>query len=110
MPLTALFPRFNAVLCHAGTIVNEALAHGIPAVVAPFAHEQSIYAQLVVEAGAAVRVRFNRVTAAELRHAVLEVLGNPAYGVAARRVQASLLEAGGARGAAAAIEHWCDRT
>ncbi len=104
VPLTELFPRFNAVLCHAGTIVNEALAHGIPAIVAPFAHEQSIYAQLVAEAGAAVRVRFNRVTAMELRRAVFEVLDNPGYAAAARRVQASLLEAGGARGAAAAIE------
>lgn len=104
VPLTALLPRFDAVLCHAGTIVNEALAHGIPAVVAPFAHEQSIHAQLIAEAGAAVRVRFNRVTAAELRGAVFEVLDNPGYAAAAQRVQASLLDAGGARAAAAAIE------
>lgn len=104
VPLTDLLPRFDAVLCHAGTIVNEALAHGIPAVVAPFAHEQSIYAQLIAEAGAAVRVRFNRVSAAELRRAVFEVIDNPDYAAAARRVQASLLDAGGARAAAAAIE------
>lgn len=104
VPLTDLLPRVNAVLCHAGTIVNEALAHGIPAVVAPFAHEQSIYAQLIIEAGAAVRVRFNRVNAAQLRRAVFEVLDNPVYAAAARRVQASLVEAGGARAAAAAIE------
>jgi len=104
VPLTDLLPRVDAVLCHAGTIVNEALVHGIPAVVAPIAHEQSIYAQRVVDAGTAVRVRFNRVSADALRRAVFEVLDDPSFRVAARRIQESFREAGGAAAAASAIE------
>lgn len=82
----------------------QAMAHGTPAVVTPLAHQQSIHAQLVVEARAAVRVRFKRVTAAELRHAVVELLDRPGYRVAARRIQVSLREASGARSAASALE------
>lgn len=104
VPMSALLPRCNAVLCHAGTILNEALFHGIPAVVAPIAHEQSTYAELAVAAGAATRVAFRRVTATELRAAVLAILHEPAYRAASRRVGESFLAAGGAGAAAIAIE------
>ncbi len=103
LPLMGLLPRANAVLCHAGVIVNEALSFGVPAVVAPMAHEQSIYAELVVAAGAGVRVRSNRVTSAALRDSILTVLDGANFRIAAARVAASFREAGGAAAAAQAI-------
>jgi MGT family glycosyltransferase len=104
VPLLRLLPELDAIVCHAGTTVNEGLLHGIPAVLAPVAFDQAIFAERAVATGAALRVQFNRVTAPQLRDAVLEVLDNPAYRAAAKNVQASFREAGGAAAAAAAIE------
>ncbi len=70
-------------------------------------HDQSIFADLAVGAGAALRVPFTRVTAMQLRDAVFAVLDNPTYRDAARRVQASFREAGGEQAAAIAIEELC---
>lgn len=103
LPLTGLMPRMSAILCHAGVVVNEALYFGVPAVVAPMAHEQSIYAELVVESGAGLRVRSNRVAASALREAITTVLDGAVFRTAAQRVAASFREAGGARAAAQAI-------
>ena len=107
VPAVRLYPKLDAVVTHAGTTVNEAFAHGLPAVVAPIAHDQSIFAEMAVRAGAAVRVSFPRLTARELRAAVTTVLEDPSYRAAARRVQASFREAGGEQAAASAIEAMC---
>ena len=104
VPLVPLLPKLDAIVCHAGTTVIEGLLHGLPAVLAPVTFEQPIYTERAVAAGAAVRVPFNRVTAAQMRDAVFEVLDNPAYGAAARVVAASFREGGGASAAATAIE------
>lgn len=104
VPLPELFPHLDGIVSHAGTTVPEALFHGLPAVVAPIAHEQAIFAQQAVAAGAALRVRFNRVGAAELRRAVLAILDDDSFRAAARRVQASFQQAGGVTAAATAIE------
>ncbi len=103
VPLSELWLRIDALLCHAGTIVNEGLAQGIPAVVAPIAMEQSIFAQQVVDAGAGVRIRFGRVGPRELRRAVFEVLDNPAYRQAASVIRDSFAAAGGTSAAADAL-------
>lgn len=103
LPLIELLPRADAILCHAGVVVNEALSFGVPAVVAPMAHEQAIYAELVVGAGAGVRVRSNRVSAPALRDAIFTVLDGAGFRAAAQRVAASFREAGGAPVAARAI-------
>jgi MGT family glycosyltransferase len=107
VPAMLLYPRLDAVVTHAGTTVNEAFAHGLPAVVAPIVHDQSIFADLAVGAGAAVRIAFTRVTAAQMRDAVFAILDDPAYRDAARRIQASFREAGGEQAAAIAIEELC---
>lgn len=104
VPLPELYPLLDGVVSHAGTTVNEALLYGLPCVVAPIAHEQAVFAQQVVTAGAARRVRFNRVSAAELRHAVLAILDDASFKSAALKVQASFHEAGGVMAAATAIE------
>lgn len=109
LPLTELLPRMDAILCHAGVVVNEALVFGVPAVVAPMAHEQAIYAELVVESGAGLRVRSNRVSASGLRDAIFTVLDDAGFRTAAQRVASSFRAAGGAQAAARAIVEIAER-
>jgi UDP:flavonoid glycosyltransferase YjiC (YdhE family) len=61
--------------------VGEALAHGLPLVVAPIRDDQPVIARQAADAG--VGVRFEHVQAAELRDAVRAVLGDPRYAAAA---------------------------
>ncbi len=109
VPLLELYPHLDAVVTHAGTTVNEALAHGIPVVVAPMVHDQSIFAQHAVAAGAGLRVAFNRVTAARMREVVMAVLEVPSYRDAARRVELLFRSAGGAAAAVPALERLAGR-
>lgn len=101
VPQVALLPHMDAVVCHGGhNTVCESLACGLPLVVAPFYNDQPIVAAQVVRAGAGVRVRFGRVTAAGLRDAVEQVLTDPTHRAAAARLRASFASAGGAPAAA----------
>jgi MGT family glycosyltransferase len=105
VPQLALLPRVDAVVCHGGhNTVCEALAHGLPLVVAPIKDDQPIVADQVVAAGAGLRVKFGRVQPPELRDAIRRVLDEPAFRAAAGRVRASFAAAGGATAAAAALE------
>jgi zeaxanthin glucosyltransferase len=104
-PMLELMPRLAAVICHGGlNTVCEALAHGLPLVVAPIQGDQPINASQVAAAGAGIRVRFRRVRPAELRAAIEAVLDDAAYRSAAERVRASFGTAGGAAAAAAHLE------
>jgi MGT family glycosyltransferase len=104
VPQLALLPRVDAVVCHAGhNTVCEALANGLPLVVAPIRDDQPVVAQQVVRAGAGVRVRYGRLSSASLREAVQRVLGEAQYRTAARRIRASFDRAGGASAAADAL-------
>lgn len=101
VPQLELLPRLDAVVTHGGhNTVCEALAHGLPMVVAPIRDDQPINARQVVEAGAGIRVRFGRARVPELREAITAVLDDPSYRDSARRVQASFAVAGGAPRAA----------
>jgi zeaxanthin glucosyltransferase len=101
VPLLELLPQLDAVICHAGqNTVCEALAYGVPLVMAPIRHDQPIIANQVVRAGAGIRVRFHRVSPDQLRDAVTAVLDDPAYRSAAQRVRDSFTAAGGAPAAA----------
>lgn len=105
VPQLALMPRLDAVVCHGGhNTVCEALAHGVPLVVAPIRDDQPTIADQVVRAGAGVRVKFGRVTADGLRGAVEAVLGDPAVRAGAARVRDSFAAAGGADAAADHLE------
>ncbi|MFJ7159909.1 glycosyltransferase [Streptomyces sp. NPDC101118] len=105
VPQLDLLPHLDAVVGHGGhNTVCEALAHGLPLVVAPIRDDQPIVARQVVAAGAGVRVRFGRPRAEELYGAVAGVLGDPGYRRAARRIQASFAAAGGAAAAADRLE------
>lgn len=108
VPQLALLPHLRAVVCHGGhNTTCEALAHGLPLVVAPIRDDQPVVADQVVRAGAGVRVRFGRVLAPELRRAVRSVLDEPAYRAAADEVRQSFLAAGGALAAAVRLESLC---
>lgn len=97
--------HIDAMVCHAGhNTVCEALAFGVPLVVAPVHGDQPVTAQQVADAGAGIRVRFGRLSAPELRKAVDEVMANPSYRAAARRIAASFAAAGGASLAARHLE------
>ena len=105
VPQLELLPHLDAVVSHSGhNTVCEALAHGLPLVVAPIRDDQPIVAGQVVAAGAGVQVRFGRVRAPELAGALDAVLGDPAYSAAARRIAASFAAAGGAAAAADHLE------
>jgi MGT family glycosyltransferase len=108
VPMLELMPYLDTVVCHAGqNTVTEALAHGVPLVVAPIKNDQPIVADQVVRAGAGIRVRFHRVRPDQLREAVTATLDDPAYRAAARRVQESFAAAGGAPAAAAHLATLC---
>ncbi|MEV7617384.1 glycosyltransferase [Streptomyces sp. NPDC089799] len=105
VPQLDLLPHLDAVVTHGGhNTVCEALAHGLPLVVAPIRDDQPFVAQQVVAAGAGLRVRFGRTRAEELRDAITAVLDDPVHRRGARRVQASFAAAGGAAAAADRLE------
>ena len=105
VPQLALLPHVDAVVCHGGhNTTCEALAHGLPLVIAPIKDDQPIVADQVVAAGAGLRIKFGRVQPAELRDAVTRVRTEPSFREAAARVRASFAAAGGAPAAALALE------
>jgi zeaxanthin glucosyltransferase len=105
VPMLELLPEMDAVISHGGmNTVCEALAYGIPLVIAPIRHDQPVMASQVTAAGAGIRVRFSRNSPSELRRAVLAVLSDPAYRAAAGRIRDSFATAGGAPAAAARLE------
>ena len=105
VPQLALLRHVDAVVCHGGhNTTCEALAHGLPLVIAPIKDDQPIVADQVVAAGAGLRVKFGRVQPDELRTAVTRILTEPAFRSAAARVRDSFAAAGGAEAAASALE------
>lgn len=105
VPQLLVLDRVDAVVCHAGhNTVAEALAVGLPLVVAPIRDDQPVVAQQVVDRSAGIRVRYGRVRPADLRQAVEAVLSEPAYRQAAQRIQSSFAAAGGAVAAAARLQ------
>ena len=105
VPMLALMPRLAAVVCHGGlNTVCEALAHGVPLVVAPIRHDQPMNASLVAAAGAGVRIPFNRFSPEQLRAAIDTVLSEPSYRAAAAAIRQSFTAAGGSRAAAEHLE------
>jgi MGT family glycosyltransferase len=105
VPQLELLPHLDAVVCHAGhNTTCEALAYGLPLVVAPIRDDQPAVSAQVTEAGAGVRVKFGRVGAEELRAAIRAVLDDPGYAAGAARIRKSFEAAGGAQAAAQRLE------
>ncbi|HEX4722034.1 MAG TPA: nucleotide disphospho-sugar-binding domain-containing protein [Pseudonocardiaceae bacterium] len=104
-PLPDLLRRAAVTVCHGGhNTVCESLDAGVPLVVAPIRDDQTALAARVVDNGVGVRLRFDRATAADLRHAVTSVLTDPGYRGQAAHLQHSLRVAGGAGTAADLLE------
>ena len=102
VPMLDLMPRLDAVICQAGqSTVNEALAHGVPLVVAPIRLGELVVAGQVTRGGAGIAVSFAEATPAQLAAAVTAVLDEPGYRAQARRISAEFSAAGGAGAAAA---------
>lgn len=107
LPLLELMPRFAAVVTHGGlNTVTEALAHGVPLVVAPIRHDQPVNAADVVAAGAGVRVSFARAEPARLAAALTAVLDEPSFRAGAHRIRDSFAAAGGVTAAADRVERF----
>ena len=71
VPQLAVLREVDAVVCHGGhNTVCEALARGLPLVIAPIKDDQPIVADQVVAAGAGLRIKFGRVQPPELAAAV----------------------------------------
>jgi MGT family glycosyltransferase len=105
VPQLELLAHLDAVVCHAGhNTTCEALAHGLPLVVAPIRDDQPAVSAQVTEAGAGVRVKFGRVSAEELRAGIRAVLDDPSYAAGAARIRKSFEAAGGAPAAAQRLE------
>lgn len=100
VPMLEVLPRLDAVVCHGGMgTVTEALAYGVPLVVAPVRADQPAVARQVARAGAGVEVPFTSASPADFAAALTAVLDDPAYRAAARRVADSFAVAGGSRAA-----------
>lgn len=109
VPQLELLPQLHTIVCHAGhNTVCEALAHGIPLVVAPIRDDQPIVAQQVVDARAGIRLKYGRVQSGEIAAALVEVLETDDYRQAARRIQASFRAAGGPSVAVDRLESLAD--
>jgi MGT family glycosyltransferase len=105
VPQLTLLKRMSAVVSHGGhNTVCEALAGGLPLVVAPIRADQPVIARQVEAAGAGITVRYGRARAGELRSALAAVLEQDAYREAAARVSESFAAAGGAAHAADRLE------
>lgn len=105
VPQLSLLPRVDAVLCHAGhNTVCETLWHGLPLVVAPIRDDQPIVAGQVVDAGAGVRLRFGRAGADRIEAAIVAVLTDPSFRLAAETIGESFRAAGGSTTAATRLE------
>ncbi|WP_394617231.1 glycosyltransferase [Lentzea sp. JNUCC 0626] len=105
LPQQALLPHMAAVVCHAGhNTTCEALAQAVPLVLAPIRDDQPVVAAQVARAGAGVRLRFSHAKAAHIGKALDDVLTEPSFTAAARRVRDSFVAAGGACAAADVVE------
>ncbi|MCB0970392.1 MAG: hypothetical protein KDA97_02575 [Acidimicrobiales bacterium] len=105
VPQLAVLAKVDAVVTHAGhNTTCEALAEGLPLVVAPIRDDQPVVADQAVRAGAAVRVKFARVRAESLGAAIEQALADDDLRAAAARLREELAAAGGPPVAATALE------
>ncbi|TDP92998.1 glycosyltransferase [Labedaea rhizosphaerae] len=103
VPMLDLLPRLDALVCHAGGAATEALAHGVPMVLAPVRAEQVALAHQIAASGAGIEVPILDATVAELDTAVRAVLDEPRYRQRARHIAGEFADAGGASAAATHI-------
>jgi MGT family glycosyltransferase len=103
VPHDAVLPMAAAVVsqCGLGT-VTKALAHGVPLVCLPLRADQPDNAARVVACGAGSRLSSNAGVAA-IRAAISQLLNDPSYRQAARRISSTMAQEDGASSAADAL-------
>jgi UDP:flavonoid glycosyltransferase YjiC (YdhE family) len=102
--LAAAAATGGAVVCGGGHgMVAKALVHGLPVVAVPRVGDQRENAARVARAGAGVVVPARRLRPEALAAAVLRVVADPAYRLAARRLGASAAGLGSDHAAAVAL-------
>lgn len=88
LPHDILLPMVDVMVTNGGYgAVQRALSDGVPLVVAGKTEDKPEVAARVEYFGAGVNLRTGTPTASAVRHAVREVLGNPAFRDSARRLQ-----------------------
>jgi UDP:flavonoid glycosyltransferase YjiC (YdhE family) len=88
VPQAELLPRCDAVVTHGGSgTMLGALAHGLPLLVVPQGADQYANAAAVTAAGAGRSLGRDETSVDSIRAAVRDLLGDPAYRQAARRIQ-----------------------
>ena len=88
VPQTALLPRCDLVINHAGSgSVVGALAHGVPMVMLPMGADQPLNAARVLELGAGVQLDAIAATPRDIATAASTVLSTPSYRAAAVRLR-----------------------
>jgi MGT family glycosyltransferase len=101
IPHADLLPRVKVVVTTGGAgTVLASLAAGVPLVIVPTEWDKPEVAQRVVEAGAGVRLAPARCTPRRLRSAVQDVLDQPRFREAARRLAGVFARQGGPERAA----------
>jgi zeaxanthin glucosyltransferase len=109
VPQLALLDRARLIITHAGqNTVTEALTRGVPMVALPQGADQFALAARIEHAGAGLRFRSGKVSAAALRQMVERVLGEESFQQRARELQAAMLATGGVRHAADIAEQVCE--
>jgi UDP:flavonoid glycosyltransferase YjiC (YdhE family) len=100
----------DAVICHGGSGTTlGALAHGVPLVLVPQGADQFDNAARCLAAGVAVVIGPDELSADSVRTALRQVLDDPAFAHAARRVAAEIGEMGTPDEVAAAVEAYVAR-
>ncbi len=105
VPQSEVLGQVRVAILNGGlNTVLDALAAGVPVVVAPVAFEQGAIAARLVRAGAGEMMSRRFLTAAHLARIVRRVVEDPRYAAAAARLQAEIAEAGGVKLAADIVE------
>lgn len=105
VPQSALMPHMDAVICHGGfNTVNDALLNELPILITPIAYDHFHTAGLIEKAGCGIKIRYKRLRADDFRKALWQLLQEPAYREAAKRVHAGFQASGGSQKAAQLLE------
>src|SRR6266508_4235440 len=105
VPHALLLPRVDVMVTNGGyNGTKMALSHGVPLVFAPWGNDQPDVAGRVSWAGAGIKLRVRTPKPAAIAAAVREVLTNPSYAEAARRIAAQFREYGSGGRAATLLE------
>jgi MGT family glycosyltransferase len=104
LPHAELLPETDVVVTHGGLgTCAGALSHGVPLVCVPLGRDQELNGARVAAVGAGVALPADA-DAEQIGAAIDEVLGDPAYAEAARRVAAESTAAGGPAAAVTDLE------